>query len=290
MTGIRARLAAGLSTLMLVATSAPPASAQGNGHGNALGHYKASVSAASSPGVAGLGVSGTGVRNFGSWLDDASVADVGSGFVNFGVGLWKTPVYREIDVPSIESGYAIHPRVQLGMSFPYYHAGEPGGPIARGVGDVYLDAKIQLRAPTARRMGFGITPMVEVLSVAPPSGGSRVQWALPASVEWRHKGWRAMGAGGYFSRGALFGAGGIEVGLSKRVLATASLNQSYSTRQDDLSAALGFHRARTDVSGGLTVAIRPDVSIYGNLGRTISARDSNSSTLGAAAGVTLGFK
>src|SRR5690349_18544561 len=86
--------------------------AQGNGRGNAFGHYKSTVSAASNPSAApaGSGIAGSGVRNFGSWLDDASVMDVGSGFVSFGVGLFKTPVYREVDVPAIDSGFAIHRR------------------------------------------------------------------------------------------------------------------------------------------------------------------------------------
>ena len=132
--------------------------------------------------------------------------------------------------------------------------------------------------------------MVEVLSVAPPSGGSRVSWALPASVEIQRQGWRVMGTAGYFSRGALFGSGALEVELSKRAWATGSLNHSYSTRRDDLSAALGFHKARTDLSGGLTLALRPDVSVYGTLGRTVSAHDSNSATLIAGAGLVLGFK
>src|SRR5438874_3041544 len=140
---------AAIALLALLASSAS-AAAQGNSHGNAFGHYKSTVSAASSSGGRTIGVSGTGVRNFGSWLDDASVPEVGSGFVNFGFGVWKTPVYREIDAPTIDSGFTVHPRVQVGMSFPYLHAGEPGGPLAEGLGDIYLNAKIQVRAPSEK--------------------------------------------------------------------------------------------------------------------------------------------
>src|SRR5438045_3505215 len=282
---------AAIALLALLASSAS-AAAQGNRHGNAFGHYKSTVSAAaaSSSGGRTIGVSGTGVRNFGSWLDDASVPDVGSGFVNFGFGVWKTPVYREIDAPTIDSGFTVHPRVQVGMSFPYLHAGEPGGPLAEGLGDIYLNAKIQVRAPSEKHFGVGVIPMMEVLSVAPPSGGSRVQWALPASVEWQRKGWRAMGTGGYFSRGALFGAGAIEVQISNRTRATGSLSHSYSMRQDDLSTALGLQKSRTDASGGLTVAARPDMTVYRRVGRTISAHDNNSATFLASAGVLLRFK
>lgn len=294
MTAMRWTSIAGGAAIAVFAARVP-AAAQGNSHGNAFGHYKSNVSAATSSsasagGAAAIGVPGTGVRNFGSWLDDASVMEVGSGFVGVGIGLWKTSVYREVDVPTIDSAYAVHRRVQLGLSVPYFHAGEAGGPMARGFGDVYMNAKIQLRAPSAHGAGFGIIPMVEVLSVAPPLGGSRAHWALPASVEVQRTGWRFMGTGGYFSRGAVFGSGALEIELSKRTWATGSLNHSYSMRHDDLSAALGFRKARTDASGGLTFAIRPDVSVYGSLGRTISTHDSNSATLAAAAGVVLGFK
>jgi hypothetical protein len=271
------------------------ASAQGNGHGNAFGHYKNNVSSAttsSSSGGSDQGPvpPGTGVRNFGSWLDDASVLAPGDGFVSFGISLWKTPMYREIDLPTLDSGFAVNRKLQVGMALPYYHASEAGGQVVRGVGDLYLNAKYQLRAPAKDRIGVGVIPMVEVLSVAPPSGGSRVQWAVPVSVERQFTGWRAMGTGGYFSRGALFGAGAVEFELSERTWATGTMSYSYSTKADELSTALGLSRARTDVSGGLTMALRDDVAVYGSLGRTISARDSNSASLIASAGVSFGVK
>lgn len=270
---------------------AVPAAAQGNGRGNAFGHYKSTVSAASNAtSGADSSIPGTGVRNFGSWLDDASVMETGTGFVSFGFGLFKTPVYREIDLPTIDSGVAVHRRVQIGMSVPYYRASVAGMPVSRGFGDIYLSAKIQLREPSAARAGFGIIPMVEVLSVEPPDGGSRVTWALPASIELQRQGWRFYGTGGYFSRGAMFGSGAVEIELSDRTWLNGAISQSYSLHHDDLSAALGLHKTRTDVSGGVTFALRPDAGIYTSVGRTISARDDNSATLMFSAGLTLGFK
>jgi hypothetical protein len=275
--------------LVLVCGSA---AAQGHGHGNAYGHYKHTVAPAASShtDTQGAPIAGTGVRNFGSWLDDASIQDPGRGWVSIGMNVVKTPGYRVVDLPSIDSGFAVNPRLQVGMSVPYYYANASGDPVARGFGDLYFTAKYQLRAPSSNRAGFALIPMVEVLSAAPPSGGSRVQWALPASVERQFRRWRVMGSGGYFSRGALFGAGAIEVELSKRAWATGSLSHSYSTQRDDLSAALGFHKSRTDVSGGVSYALRPDVAVYGSLGRTISARDDTSATLSMSAGVSFGLK
>lgn len=277
----------GIIGVMLCA--AAPAAAQGNSHGNPSGQFMSTVTTATH-GAHDPSIAGTGVRNFGSWLDDATVQDPGGGFLTFGVGVYRTPIYRETDFPSIDSGFGVSRRLQVGMSVPYAHGGAPGDPRTHGFGDAYVSAKYQLREPSTAGVGFAVIPMVEVLSVAPPSGGSRVQWALPLSAERRFDGWRVMGTGGYFSRGSAFGAGAAEVALSDRAWVTGSLSHSYSIKQDDLSTALGLQRSRTDLSGGLTYAVRPDIAVYGTLGRTISARDDNSATLMFSAGVSLGVQ
>ena len=286
------RFAVASAALAVLVCDARPLLAQGNGRGNAFGHYKSTVSAASSPSAsaAGAGIAGTGVRNFGSWLDDASIMEVGSGFVSIGVGLFRTPVYREIDVPTIDSAVAVHRRVQIGMSVPYYSASMPGDAAVRGFGDMYLSAKVQLREASATHAGFALVPVLEVLSAQPLDDSSRVRWALPASIELQRPGWRAFGTAGYFSRGAMFASGGLEIEVAGRTWVNGAISQSYSVHHDDLSAALGLHKARTDVNGGVTVAVRPDVAVYTGVGRTISARDDNSATLMFNAGVTLGFK
>jgi hypothetical protein len=280
---------AALFAALAIGAASGPAAAQGNGHGNAFGHYKSTVASSAHESAHAPTLSGTGVRNFGAWLDDATVQDQGSGFVSIGFGWYRTPVYRELDAPSIDSGFGVTPRLQVGMSVPYYYATVPGNPAAHGFGDVYLTAKYQVRAPSTTRTGLALIPMVEILSVAPASG-SRVQWALPATIEHQFSHWRAMGSGGWFSRGALFGAGAVEFELSKRAWATGTLSYSYSTHHDDLSTALGFHRARTDASGGVTYAVRPDIAVYGNVGRTISAHDDNSASFILSAGVSFGLK
>ena len=234
-------------------------------------------------------VYGVDVRNFGTWLDDASVMGKGTGFVTMGFAYWRGPGFREFDLPMLDSGIALHERVQVGMSFPYYYANEPGGPVAHGFGNVYMTSKVQLRDPSSRPVGLAVTPMLEVLDAAPLSGGHRVNWALPANVEFRRDGWRAFGSGGYFSRGALFGSGAIEAALSDRAWVIGSLSQSYSTKADELTSALALPRGQTDVTGGLTVALRPNVAVYGTVGHTISNREINSGTLNVTGGVSFNF-
>jgi hypothetical protein len=276
------------------------AAAQGN---SAFGHSHngsrvTAPSSSSSPSASASGSTGgssegqtygVDVRNFGTWLDDASVMGQGNGFVTFGFAYWRGPGFREFDLPMLDSGIALHRRVQVGMSFPYYYANEPGGPVAKGFGNVYMTTKVQLRDPSSHLIGLAATPMLEVLDAAPASGGSRVNWALPANVEFRRDGWRAFGSAGYFSRGALFASGAIEAALSDRAWVMGSISQSYSTKADELTAALALPRDQTDLTGGLTVALNPKVAVYGTVGHTISNREINGGTLNLTGGVSFNF-
>ena len=191
--------------LVTVAVLASPAlaAAQGNsafGHSHNGSRVTApSSTTSSSPSSSGSGTSegpsyGVDVRNFATWLDDASVVGAGSGFVTLGFAYWRGPEFREFDLPMVESGVAIHQRVQVGMSFPYYYAGQPGGPVAKGLGNVYMTTKVQLRDPSSHPVGWAVTPMLEVLDSAPLTGGSRVNWALPANVEFRREGGAPLAA------------------------------------------------------------------------------------------------
>ena len=292
-----------LSCALLAPT---PAAAQGNGRGNAFGHNKRPSSSApaapasSSPSAGSSSADsapaiqpdGAGVRNFGSWLDDASVMTPGAGFMSFAVGYWKMPGFTEFDVPAFDIGTALTRRIQVGASVPVYHAAEPGGPVSRGVGDLMLNTKIQLRDPASNRnrLGFAVIPVLEVHSAAPAPGTSRVSWGLPASIELQRDGWRAYGSGGYFSRGAVFASGAVEVGLGRRTWVTGTISESHSIKQDDLSEALGLSKTRRDISGGATVVVSNALAVFGSAGRTISRRDWNSATFFMTGGVSISFE
>ena len=233
-----------VAAALCLTASASWAEAQGNGHGNAYGKRNQGASGGAAAGAAAASApSGSSPRQrpcrdsqlasasatFGAWLDDASVMAPGSGSLTLSVAYWRTPAYREFDVPVVDGGLGLSRRVQFGFSIPYYHANEPGGPIARGVGDLYFNTKIQLREPssTHERLGVSVTPLLEILSFAPAPDRSRVSWALPANVEWQSDGWRAYGSAGYFSRGAVFGSGALEIALSDSAWFTGSISESY---------------------------------------------------------------
>jgi hypothetical protein len=282
------------AVVICFATTASTALAQGNGHGHVNAHVTTQVPGGSGPSAAGAPVlqpTGSGVRNFGSWLDDASVIGDGRGTLSLSFGYWKTPGYHELDVPVIDGGIGLARRVQFGFTVPYYHASAPGGPADRGLGDLYLSSKIQIQEPVeGHQVGFAVSPMLEVLSYAPRPDVSRLGWAIPASLEVQRSGWRAFGSVGYFSRGALFASGALEVALSDRAWVTGSISESRSTERDDLSAALGVSKTRTDVSGGLSASVSPKLAIFGSIGRTISKQDSTSATVFFASGVSFSFE
>jgi hypothetical protein len=279
----------------LVCAAASPAAAQGNGRGHAYGHTTrgSGPSASTSPElqeqIQGLQPSSKG-RIFGSWLDDATVMEPGVGGLTLSVGYWRTPAYREWDMPVADASLGLTRRVQVGVTAPYFHAGEPGGAIAHGLGDLYVSGKVQLRDPSAphRRVGFSVTPVLEVLTAAPSVDQSRLSWALPGNVEVRGTGWRAFGSAGYFSRGSLFASGAVEAPVSDRAWVTGTISRSHSIERDDVSRSLGLVQTRTDVSGSLSVSVG-SMMMFGSVGRTISKLDANSSTLTFTAGVAVAF-
>lgn len=297
-----ARAAAACAAAAIVAATASRLEAQGRG--NAYGHGRSgspSAASASAAHAAAAGDSdgggaivipaGTGVRNFGAWLDDASTLAPGVGWTSVSFGYWKTPLVSEVNVPMVDGGFGVAPRVQVGFSVPVYHVGEPGGPMTRGIGDLYLNAKIQLRDPAAspRRIGFAIVPVLEVLRFQPAPDEGRVQWALPGTIEVQRDGWRLFGSAGYFSRGALFAGAGVETAVADNLWLVGTITQSHSVRADDLSSELGLGQTRTDVSGGATIAVTPGLAIFGSVGRTISRRDFTSTTVFFTTGVSYSF-
>ncbi len=267
---------------------AAPVFAQGHGHG--LGKAPRTGTPPSSQ-QAPVAPAGAGLRSFGVWLDDARVMPAGSGWVSLSLGHWRTASFNQTDVPTFDAGYGLTRRVQVGGSVPYYHAKEVGGgPMASGLGDVYLNSKIQLREPGDKHpVGFALIPVVEILGDAAPDG-SRVHWALPASIEIQEQHFRVYGTAGYFSRGALFASGALEVPVSDTVVAFGALTHSYSTKSDPLALSTGLNQQRSDITGGVSYVVTPSAIVFGSIGRTISRRDATSATLALNVGISLVFQ
>ncbi len=284
---------AALAALWVVALASPVA-AQGNGHGHghAYGQSKSRPGTPSSGGVSQVqpGVT-AGVRNFGSWLEDATLMTPGAGSVTLSMGWYRSPLFHEFDAPIADGGFGLTDRVQFGFSVPYYHINEPGGPVFRGLGDLYLSSKVQLREPSVehRGLGFAVTPVVQMLSSDPGAAGKRLNWAAPVSIELQRGGWRVFGSAGYFSQGSVFASGALEMAISEHVTLTGTVTQSHSTIEDDPAATLVLSRTRRDVGGGVTYLVNPAVALFGTVGRTISQQDANAASVVVSAGVSFNF-
>lgn len=268
---------------LLVFFSAGPLLAQGHrGLGQTKGH------AAPNPEIPG-----TGIRQFGVWLEDATLSPAGRGWASFGIGYTSAPFGHQWDAPSMDAGVGLLPRVQVGVTAPFTKISYTDGTTDRGLGDVYLAVKLGILDPAAegRTFGLAVTPMVEFLSAGSvPEGGSRTNWALPLALEKRFERFRTYGTVGYFSRGAVFASGAFEVPLSEKVTATATLTHTRSLEDDPLSDAQDLSATRWDLSGGAAYFFTPQVTLYGSIGRTISNVDANASSLSVAAGMSFGFQ
>ena len=272
--------------------SVVPVTAQGNGHGHAYGQLKSTAPTPSSGGAAQVhpAVSG-GVRNFGSWLDDASMMTPGSGSLTLSMAWFRSSTFHEFDAPIGDGGIGLTPKVQFGFSVPYYHVNAPGGPVVRGIGDLYLTSKVQLREPNADHGGFGVAvvPIMMVLSGEADIERRRVSWGMPVALELQRDGWRVFGTAGYFSLGSVFASGAVEVAASSRLTLTGTLTQSHSTIDDPAGPTLVLSRTRTDVGGGASWMIRPGAACFGSIGRTISQQDANATSLVLSGGISLSF-
>lgn len=286
------RRGAAAAALLLVLVAAAGAEAQGRGRGLGRGKNKAPA-AGGEAADAFADVPGTGVRQFGAWLDDASIQDRGRGWVGIGVGYWRSTYGHQWDAPSLDAGVGVHRRVQLALSAPVSRISFDDGTGSRGLGDVYLSTKVGLVDPDVpgRHWGLAVAPVLELLnSRSVVEGEKRVHWALPLTFERRFERFRAYGSVGYFSRGAVFGSGALEMPVSNRVTTLVAVTHSRSRAEDPLGDALALSPARTDLGAGAMVALTDVATAYATLGRTISRLDENSTSFAVTAGVSLGFE
>ncbi len=233
-----------------------------------------------------LPASGAGIRDFGVWLDDASVAAPGGGWVSLSFNYFRSDLFHEIDVPVADAGVGVTRTVQFGFTVPYYNLRNAGGgAYAHGLGDLYLHSKVQLRDPAAASngIGFALLPIVEVLSTDAPAGRHRVNWALPFSVELQRRGWRTYASSGYFSRGSIFASGALERAVSEHVWITGTISRSFSLHD----TAADLPRVRTDAGGGASYLLRSGIILFGSVGRTMTSTDPERARLLLSGGVSI---
>jgi hypothetical protein len=219
------------------------------------------------------------------WLDDATTRAAGGGSFGLGVGYFRGGGASLVDIPIIDASYAVHDRVQLGMSIPFYRS-EFEGTTSRGVDDMYFSSKIVLVDPAIQdaRWGIAVIPALEVLS--PGFFEDRVHVALPISAEFRASPVRVYGSTGYFSRGAVFGAGAVEWTSEQGTSLTFGLTHARPTDDE----ATGLPGGRSDFSVAVGHPVNDATSVYVAVGRTLSSPDdANKTTVAVSGGISFSF-
>lgn len=283
----RALVRAGVLVLVVLALAAAPANAQGKG--NARGKVKGGsgpvTSGSASPASSGSGIA---IRQFGAWLDDASLLAPGDAWTSITFGHYRSFAGSQTDFPVVDAGFGITRRTQFGLTVPYYHARFNDGTSGGGFGDVFLSGKVLLVEPRDGSIGLAISPVVE-FSRDPLPGQSSVGWGAPIDIEAKLPGFRVFGSTGYFSRGALFAAGALEVPVGDRLVATGGLTMMRSTNESPAADAIGLSKARSDVTGSAAYFLSPSIALFASTGRTIGSAGGTGTNFMLTGGVSFSY-
>ena len=160
--------------------------------------------------------------------------------------------------------------------------------VAGGIGTTFFGAKIGILNNEARGLKLAVSPTLEILNrgamLAGPAGQARTQWGLPVSVEINREVGRIYGSSGYFSPGVWYAGAGIGRSLSDRLGVSMSFSRAWTSQETappGTPAIAGPHR--TDLSGGASFDVTPNIAVFGSLGQTIATAAEN------GAGTTISF-
>ncbi len=268
------------------------ADAQGKGNGKVKGKAGSGpVSSGSAAPLSGgdAAAAGVAIRQFGAWLDDASLLAPGDAWTSISFGHYGSLAGSQTDFPVIDGGIGISRRVQFGITVPYYRARFHDGTSFGGLGDVFMSGKILLlEANDDRSFGVAISPVVE-FSQDPAPGRGTFGWGAPVSIETRFSSFRVFGTTGFFSRGAVFAAGALEVPVGDRVVTTGGLTTMRSTNDSLAADSVGLSKSRTDITASAAYFLSPSVALFGGTGRTLGNRDGTGTTFLLSGGVSISF-
>ena len=283
----RALVRAGLFVPVVLALAVAPAHAQGKGGGR--GKVKSGsgpvTSGSAAPASSGSGIA---IRQFGAWLDDASLLAPGDAWTSITIGHYRSFAGSQTDFPVVDTGFGLSKRTQFGLTVPYYHARFNDGTSVGGFGDVFLSGKVLLVEARDRSIGVAISPVVE-FSQDPLPGQSSVGWGAPLDIEAKLPGFRVFGSTGYFSRGALFAAGALEVPVGDRLVATGGLTMMRSTNESPAADAIGLSKGRSDITGSAAYFLSPSIALFASTGRTIGSGDATGTNFMLTGGVSFSY-
>ena len=238
----------------------------------------------------------SGFRTFATWPDDAQVSVPGQATVSLSLSSWRWAFGHGMGLPGVFIGMGAAPHVQVSATLERDTSDYTDGTTLTTFGDTYVVAKVALVDPGTHRIGFAVSPLLQVLGddsltyyrYYQSTNTSRVQWALPVHVQVPVGRVQLSVSGGYFSVGSSFVAGMVEASVNSHLSVNGTISQAYSHNTSALAdTVVAVSRHRSDVSGGLSLIATPSVFVFGSVGRTISATNQNSMTLSANLGIAL---
>ena len=214
-----------------------------------------------------------------AFYDDADVSTPGVVNISEYFSYIKVPAGRDISFPCTYFSLGINKRVSVSGGFGYARSLFEDIRV-NGVGDTYLGVKFLVAPEKGRRPALALKPMVEVLgepSIADnPLAPDRVNYVLPFVLQKSSDYYRVYYMAGYVTRGIVFNSVAAEWNGWSRVTPIAIVSASRLTRELALISEFGLNRSRSDVVGGVSVALRPGWSVFANAGRSIGRMDLNS--------------
>jgi hypothetical protein len=217
-----------------------------------------------------------------AWLDDASLIEPGTVWVGLSMIRWQGSGFGQTIGPVVDAALGLSPRVQLAASVPR---------VAGGLGTTFFGAKIAVYEHDARAFKVAIAPTLEILDGASmldaPDEG-RTRWGLPVSAQIDHAGSRVYASSGYFSPGIWYAGAGVARAVHDRVGMSVSFSHAWARLREPLRDVAPFAGARrSEITGGASFDVKPNVAVFGSVGRTIgmAAEDGAGTTVGV--GVSL---
>lgn len=273
---------------------AVPSNAQGKGGGKKPGKGPArppSATVVSTPTTAGTSASTStsGSVELGgavvlptitpfAWIDDASVIAPGSVWVAVSMMRWHGSGMSETIVPVVDGAIGLTPRVQVAASVPR---------VAGGLGTTFFSAKIAVLDGDTRVFKVAVAPTLEILDgasmSAAPSGEGRARWGLPVSAQFDRAGSRIYASSGYFSPGIWYAGAGIGRAVGDRLGVSMSFSHAWATSSaSSLEVRSLAGPRRSEISGGASYDLKPNIAVFGSMGRSIgiAAEDGAGTTLG----------
>jgi len=129
-----------------------------------------------------------------------------------------------------------------------------------------------------------VAPTLEVLggasAISTPSREGRAHWGLPVSVHVDRANTRIYVSSGYFSPGIWYAGAGVSRSIGDRSGISGSFSRAWTESGPGVPAAAAPRR--NDVSGGVSYEVRPNIAVFGSIGRTLwtAAEDGAGTTLG----------